>query len=159
VSDWLCQSPWSLAALHIVGDLVALNHLHFLETRSPLAWIRALHIGRHLSPDDHRLAWAQQCLADALAQLDALNHRPLEKEKHWASIIVEALGFEMGPNRNPVREYRDIVQRDEIYAAVLGQGKPVTAAFSTVAGARGLTAHKVKRAYYDAKAYRASFQN
>jgi hypothetical protein len=154
VSDWLHQSSWSAAAIHVAGQLVALNHLHFLETRSPLFWIRALHIGRHLSPDDQRLAWAQGCLVDALAQLDALNHRSLGKGEHWASTIVDALGFEMRPNYNPFREHHDILQRDAIFAALLQQkteGKALTGedgAFATVARARGLTERKVREIYY-----------
>jgi hypothetical protein len=161
--DWVRDSPWSLPALHIAGKLVVLNHIHFIETECPLFWIRALRVGRHLSPDDQRLAWAQGCLVDALARLDALIGSHPQKDKHWASIIVEALGFEIGPNHNPFRKVGGIVQRDDIYAAVLQHGEPLTGdkgAFATVAGARGLTAHKVKRVYYDAKKrIGASFQN
>jgi hypothetical protein len=71
VSDaWVSQSPWGLPQIHIAGDLVVLNHLRYLETRSPLFWVRALHIGRLLSPDDARLAWAKACLADAVRLTD-----------------------------------------------------------------------------------------
>jgi hypothetical protein len=145
--------------MHIVGELVGLNHLHFVETGSPLSWIRALHIGRHLSPDDPRLVWAQTCLADAISRLDALthpHHQPPEKEKHWDSII-EALGFQMRPNHNPFREISRMLERDKVYAAVLQElqhGKKLTregGALSTVARAQGLSKRKVMELYYDGK--------
>jgi hypothetical protein len=150
--DWVRQSPWALPVITITGDLVVLNQLHFQETGLPLCWMRALHIGRALSPDDPRLAWAQQCLADALARVDGLISRP-QKEKHWNSII-EALGFLMRPNHNPFREIRRMQQKDDIYAAVLQHGGRVTGkhgAFSSVASAMGLTVSTVKRIYYAAR--------
>ena len=151
MSSWLHQSPWSSAATHIVGELVALNHARYMESQSPLFWVRALHIGRHLPPpDDARLVWAQTCLADAISRLDALTHQPLEKEKHWDSII-EALGFQMRPNHNPFRELGHTLQRDEVYEAVLRHGKPLNGAFASVARARGLTVTKVRDTYYDAR--------
>jgi hypothetical protein len=140
--------------MHIVGELVVLNHLRFMETGSPLFWVRALHVGSHLSPDDARLAWAHQCLADAISRLDALSHQPPDKEKqHWDSII-EALGFLMRPNHNPFREINHILQRDEIFAAVLQHGEPLTGedgAFSAVARARGLSVSTARAAYYSVK--------
>jgi hypothetical protein len=151
MSDWVSQSPWAVPA--IAGHLVVLNHLRFQETGSPLFWIRALHIGRHLSPDDPRLAWAKHCLTDAFARVDALISRPPEKDKHW-DLLIEALGFPMRPNYNPFREFGHILQRDDIYRAVLQHGKPLTGeggAFLAVARKRGLTERTVNKIYYAAK--------
>jgi hypothetical protein len=151
--SWVGQSPWTLRALHVAGDLVVLSHARFLATGSPLFWIRALRAGRHLSPDDGRLAWARDCLANAINRLDALIDRPPEKEKHWDSII-EALGFSMRPNYNPFREVRHILEKDNIYMAVRQHGKPLTGdkgAFSTVAKKFNVSEGKVKAIFYTAK--------
>jgi hypothetical protein len=150
--DWVRQSPWALPVITVTGDLVVRNQLHFLETGSPLFWMRALHIGRVLSRTDPRLEWAQHCLADAVAQLDALISRP-PKEKHWNSII-KALGFSMRPNHNPFREIRRMLEKDTIYAAVLQHGGRLSGedgALSTVAEKFKVSKSKVRGIYYAAK--------
>jgi hypothetical protein len=149
--SWVGQSPWALPALHVAGDLVVLSHVRFLASGSPLFWIRALRVGRHLSPDDGRLAWARDCLANAIKGLDVLIDRP--PEKHWDAII-EALGFSIRRNYNPFREVRHILEKDAIYIAVRQHGKPLTGdkgAFSRVAEKFHVSEGKVKDIYYTTK--------
>jgi hypothetical protein len=150
--NWVGQSPWALPALHVAGDLVVLSHVRFLATESPLFWLRALHVGRHLSPDDGRLVWARHCLANALNRLDGLIDHPPEKGKHRDAII-EALGFPMRRNYNPFRELGHTLEKDNIYAAVLRHGTPLTGddgAFLTVAKKFGVSEGKVRTIYYAA---------
>lgn len=151
--SWVGQSPWALPALHVAGDLVVLSHVRFLASGSPLFWIRALRVGRHLSPDDGRLAWARDCLANAINRMDALIDRQPDKEKHWDAII-EALGFSMRRNYNPFREACHILERDAIYIAVRQHGKPLTGdrgGFSMVAKKFNVSEGKVTDIYYTTK--------
>jgi hypothetical protein len=151
--SWVGQSPWALPALHLAGDLVVLSHIRFLATGSPLFWVRALRLGRHMSPDDGRLAWARDCLANAINRLDVLIDRPPEKERHWSAII-EALGFSMRRNYNPFREAYKIIEDDDIYIAVRRYGTPLTGdrgAFQKVGDEFRVSASKVKAIYYATK--------
>lgn len=156
--SWIQEHPFalpvSLERIRLdqqhIDDIIRLNQWHFSETGNPLFCARALM--QTGLPDDSRLAWAREWLANALGQLNALIDRlmPPESGKHREAIL-GALGFSTNPYDNPISEVRHIVEQDNIYVAVLLHGKPVTGAFQIVADRFNLSFSKVKRTYYDRK--------
>jgi hypothetical protein len=149
--SWIATSAWSLPISHAVGVLISLNHVHFLATKNPAFAVRALRIGQHLSPDDGRLAWARDCFTQSIKELDALIDKP--PKDHWNAVI-KAFGFSMRRNYNPFREVHKILERDNIYIAVLTfrrHGTPLsgdTGAFRKVSDDFGISESKVRQIWY-----------